>query len=157
LVDAGVDIRFPESGGSYIVPSRDWEPPTLDDLERAEAVKYAAALDAYLAPAGDHDIASRIVSLMAHYWTPKMGEAVWTSVTRDWIADLGEFPVWAIEKACETWRRRETKRPMPSELRHSCQTAVRNVRTEREVIRKCIGETQPERRDAGLPIKRIPK
>ena len=155
MVSGGLDLRFPEDGNAYSVVRRDWEPPVLSDLDRVEAVRHAEALDAYLAPAEDRDVAAKIVGLMAHYWTPKMGEAVWASVTRYWIADLGEFPGWAIDRACENWRRRQTKRPMPSELRHACQMAIRNLRAEREVIRKCLGEKPPERRAVDIPIKRM--
>ena len=57
---------------------------------------------------------------MAHYWTADDPIETRREQLIDWIEDLVEFgPATAVE-ACREWRRSETRRPMPADIRQIC-------------------------------------
>jgi hypothetical protein len=65
----------------------------------------------------EREIAIRVAGLLAHYWTPDTDPAAQRAQILDWIADLKEFPVGAVEGAIVTWRRTQSRRPAPADIR----------------------------------------
>jgi hypothetical protein len=62
-------------------------------------------------------IAIRVAGLLAHYWTADDDRATRRAQITDWVKDLEEFPLGAIEGAVMTWRRNERRRPTPADIR----------------------------------------
>lgn len=54
---------------------------------------------------------------MSHYWTSDDHPAIRQAQIEDWITDLIEFPIGVVEIVCQDWRRTQTRRPTPADLR----------------------------------------
>lgn len=65
-------------------------------------------------------IAERIATLLSHYWTSADAPEVRQRQMADWLDDLSEFPAHLVAEACQLWRRTETRRPMPGDIRTRC-------------------------------------
>lgn len=59
---------------------------------------------------------------MAHYWTADESATVRREQTDDWIEDLAEFPAAVVVAACREWRRTQSRRPTPADIRLLCVT-----------------------------------
>lgn len=79
-----------------------------------------------LRPAQEDHLATRIMAFMAHFYDPKMGEAVRSVVLLDWCRMLGDFPLWAIESAMDQWLSREQRKPTPKSILDLIPYAVRS-------------------------------
>lgn len=64
--------------------------------------------------------AALIGRLLAHYWTTNEPQEVRRAIAEDWLEDLGEFPAGVVEAACREWRRTQTRRPTPADIRTLC-------------------------------------
>lgn len=71
-----------------------------------------------------------LVRLSAHYWRPDYKPAQSREMWLDWIADLREFDIVAIEAACESYRRNSTSEffPKPGQLRTLAALEQKEVR-----------------------------
>jgi hypothetical protein len=58
-----------------------------------------------------------VTRLLAHYWAETDHPATRQAQIEDWIEDLVEFPIECVEEACKSWRRTQTRRPTPFEVR----------------------------------------
>lgn len=58
-----------------------------------------------------------MAGLLAHYWTGNDDRATRRAQILDWVSDLQEFPLGAIEGAIITWRRNNRNRPTPADIR----------------------------------------
>src|SRR6266852_3280399 len=65
-------------------------------------------------------IAERIAALLSHYWLPSDTPEVRSRAAGDWLADLEEFPASIVAEACQQWRRTQSRKPMPSDIRGLC-------------------------------------
>lgn len=65
-------------------------------------------------------VAGRVAALLAHYWTDPMPENLQAMLASDWLDDLVEFPAPIVAEACQSWRRTERRKPMPSDIRSRC-------------------------------------
>ncbi len=54
---------------------------------------------------------------MSHYWTADDHPAVRQAQIEDWLEDLCEFGVELVRFACADWRRSQTRRPTPADIR----------------------------------------
>ncbi len=63
------------------------------------------------------EIAALIARLMGHYWTADDDPASRRAQAEDWIDDLIEFDVGDVQNACVEWRRSQSRRPTPSDVR----------------------------------------
>jgi hypothetical protein len=63
------------------------------------------------------EYAVRIAGLLSHYWTTDDDRATRRAQIHNWIEDLKEYPLGAVEGALITWRRSQTKRPTPADIR----------------------------------------
>src|SRR6185437_6725921 len=68
----------------------------------------------------NRQIAERIATLLAHYWTPNDSPELRKLVAADWMSDLKEFPADVVSAACQDWRRSEARRPTPADIRKRC-------------------------------------
>ena len=64
--------------------------------------------------------AALIGRLLAHYWTTNEPQEVRRAIAEDWLEDLDEFPAGVVEAACREWRRAQTRRPTPADIRTLC-------------------------------------
>lgn len=64
-----------------------------------------------------NEIAGAVAALLVHYWTADDDAISRRLQVADWIQDLMEFPIGAIQGAIITWRRSQTKRPTPADIR----------------------------------------
>jgi len=78
---------------------------------------------------------------MLHYWTAQqLPDTARAAIAQDWVDDLAEFSPEIVAEACTAWRRSQTRRPTPADLRELCGLAQR--RSTR------IALPPPERHDA---------
>lgn len=97
------------------------------------------------------EIAGIVAALMSHYWTSDELMAQRESQITDWIADLIEYPVGLIEAACTEWRRSQTRRPTPADIRALCRESAPtgNLIVDHGEYRRQIGwENDAQRYDA---------
>ena len=100
----------------------DKRPPILTTQE-ADTMRVAAnLLRELLSPVQNiQAVISRITALLAHYYTPDLGEDLWALVTHDWSQALKPYPGWAIAQACQHWRDAEpSRRPTPGAIVQEC-------------------------------------
>lgn len=103
-----------------------WRPPAVvSDQQRADAQRAIPLLEERLRPASKADIAGRVMVALAHHYVARMPEAVHRGIARDWVSDLGEFPMWAIEAAFAEWRRTQDRKPTIVGIRRLCRAAVK--------------------------------
>jgi hypothetical protein len=103
-----------------------WRPPAVvSDEQRTDAQRAIPAIEARLRPAEKAEIAGRVMVALAHHYVAKMPDAVHRGIASDWCADLGEYPMWAIEAAFAEWRRTQDKKPTIAGIRRLCWAAVK--------------------------------
>lgn len=88
--------------------------------QTATAEHLLAEYRTYLAPVSPARLLARITTLLAHYWEGWADDRLREGVALDWADDLGEYPGWAIDSACRSWRRTETRKPTPADIRQRC-------------------------------------
>lgn len=122
-----------------------WRPPatvpadTIPDLQRQLSL-----LDEALLPAPRPALLARILGLLAHYRHEALPERLEMAVADDWADDLAEFPQWAIEDACQQWRRHPTKyryKPLPGDIRNLCEELVEKPAVMRSRVRAMLAKT----------------
>ncbi len=74
-----------------------------------------------------------IARLMNHYWTADDHPAVRQAQIEDWLEDLAEFGLGVVRFACGDWRRDQTRRPTPADIRRIA------------VVEWCRQNPQPQR------------
>jgi hypothetical protein len=72
-------------------------------------------------PATVSAISILVTKLLSHYWTAEEHPAARQAQVEDWIGDLIEFGSGVVQEACAEWRRSETRRPLPADIRKLCQ------------------------------------
>lgn len=85
-----------------------------------EVAQNAAVIAAVSVPAPASWISGRVATLLAHYWTPSMGDALQTAVAEDWLDELEGFPGWALHRACQWWASHDNhdrrRKPLPGDI-----------------------------------------
>lgn len=123
-----------------------WSPPVAIGMEDlAEARRMIPVYEAYLTPAPAPWVSGRIATLMAHYYTPDMPQALGAAVFGDWIDILDDLPAHAIQEAAKKWLRTETRRrPGPGDIRDLAMRLVGDEMKILERLRKIavMGERQ---------------
>lgn len=117
-----------------------WSVPAVVTAEQAtEARGMIVALDAHLAPAERQRTLARVMALLAHYYVAELPAQVQQALAEDWAEDVGEFPAWALDEACRTWRRANPRRkPTPGEIRDLCRREVATHRRQRDRLRQIV-------------------
>lgn len=109
----------------------DWHPPDLvppdavRDLPRVIMRQQEA-----MQPATDREIAVVLGKLAIHYGAQDRPEEHHRMAYEDWLSDLAEFPLVALNEAAREWRRTKPWPPKISEIRALCDTIVDRRRTE---------------------------
>jgi hypothetical protein len=91
---------------------------------------------------------------MNHYWTSDDPIAMRQAQIEDWIDDLIEFPLHAIEEAIREWRQTQTRRPTPAQIRSlavAAQRASRPLPRSREPVNSV--EQQADRTEYHASLK----
>jgi len=104
-----------------------------------------------LAPAEPDRLLGRVLALLSHYPAKGLTPDVEQLVAMDWVEDLGEFPVWAIDAAARAWRRTKKWRPSIAEMRALCEEACAQERVMAQRLRQIAGTRQGE----VIPVRRI--
>lgn len=130
--------RFGEDGFEGLAET--WSPPaTVTARQAAMAQRMLADLKgSILAPAEPDRLLGRVLALLSHYPAKGLTSDVEQLVAMDWVEDLGEFPVWAIDQAARTWRRTKKWRPSIAEMRALCEEACEKERQLVECLRKVL-------------------
>jgi hypothetical protein len=61
-------------------------------------------------------VSALVSRLLNHYWTADDHPAVRQAQVEDWLEDLCDFDLQAIEDACARWRRSWSRRPTPADI-----------------------------------------
>lgn len=142
-----------DGSGPYGYEPRElpWNPPaTVDPNDAGLARNMIPAYEAFLKPAPKSWISGRVATLMAHYYTPDMPQALAGAVLRDWADLLAEFPGHAIQEAAQKWLRTETrKRPTPGDIREMCQRLVGEEIKVLKRLRSLAERVDPDRARVG--------
>ena len=139
-LESGVRDRrflFPEHGGSRMV--EDWRAPSVPEgplLDEARA--HLAELEAFLEPAERGALLARVLALLSHFRSEANPPQVEQMIADDWAEDLAGFPMWAVEDACRTWRRKRKWRPQICEILALCATAVGDAAVRRDRLRALV-------------------
>ncbi len=103
-----------------------------------EAQGVLATVEQDLAPAGESVLIPRITGLLAHYWQQDADPRVKQMVLLDWVEGLSDFPKSVVHEACQTWLRRETKKPTIADIRQICHDQTRTTRRLRDRLRQVL-------------------
>lgn len=57
---------------------------------------------------------------MSHYWASDTPTEIRREMAMDWLDDLREFGPDIVSGACGAWRRSQTRRPTPADIRALC-------------------------------------
>lgn len=122
-----------------------WYPPEAVTADQEQAVRaILPAYDAYLKPPSIPWLSGRAATLMAHYFTPDMPQALAGAVLNDWVDIIGDLPQHAIAEACQKWLRTEPrKRPGPGDIRELALRLVEREMTHAKRLRALLN-TQPQ-------------
>ncbi len=66
------------------------------------------------------ELAAITTRLISHYWTANDDPRMRQAQIEDWIDDLIEFDVPVVTQVCQEWRRTQTRRPLPADIRRMC-------------------------------------
>lgn len=147
VIEAGVEERrllFPEAGGSRVVER--WRPVAIRRQEVLDEVRgHLAELEDALAPAERGPLLARVLALLSHYRADANPAQVEQMMADDWAEDLGEFPMWAVEDACRTWRRTRKWRPQICEMLALCRAAVGGAAERRDRLRALVEASEAAR------------
>lgn len=130
-----------------------WSPPaTVSARQVAMARRMLDDLeDTVLARAEPDRLLGRVLALLSHFPAKGLTPDVEQLVAMDWVEDLGEFPVWAIDAAARTWRRTKKWRPSIAEMRTLCEEACARERVLAQRLRQIAGACQ----GAVIPVRRM--
>jgi hypothetical protein len=134
-------VAVEAGGGVRIVERPDWTPPSLDDETRGSAESWRRRLDRHLVPADPERLGFAVGRLLAHRWrgrAEELSEGAQQAILTDWIDDLGEFPLWAVDEAMRTYRRTEEWAPTIAAIRRLCEAEVSEDRRTLRLLGKLL-------------------
>ena len=109
----------------------DWTPPARVPPDAArDLVRRIIRREEALRPATEREIAVALGRLAIHFWHPDQPEEIHRLAFEDWLEDLAEYPLVALNEAAREWRRAHPWAPRISEMRASCDAAINRRRTE---------------------------
>jgi len=90
----------------------------------AEAEKVRQALSVCTAAAETDWLKGRLAAFFTHYYTGTMPEAVHREIWKDWRAEIGAYPQWALSEAFRWWLSKENedrrRKPLPGDIGAIC-------------------------------------
>ena len=120
------------------VRTKGYQRLTIGPQTRLACQDYLRQADAAMQPAPRERIHARIVTLMAHYWTPQMPEKIWEAVGLDWAEVLKDLPWSAIERAALEWLRTKDRRPTPAQFRKIAVECIEDADDARAIVRRVL-------------------
>lgn len=95
-------------------------------------------------PAPRSWIASRVVTLLSHYFVAQQEAAVAEAVAEDWCAMLSDYPAWALAEAARWWMSHENSRkhlkPLPGDIQARAHALMEPVRVARLLVARGVVE-----------------
>lgn len=83
----------------------------------------------------DRAVAGLIARLLLHYWTPQqLSDGARAAMAADWLDDLREFGPDLVAEACASWRRTQSRRPTPADIRSLAIQAQRELAARSEML-----------------------
>lgn len=146
---ATVGILAPEKGGGVVIGIiPDWAPSDISPEIRMAATAAREALREHLAPSDPIYLSARVAKLLAHRWRFQRAEAINPGLQRelmvDWIDDLVEFPLWAIDTAAQEWRRSHEDFPTIAGIRRLSEEAVAGDRRTLRLLDRLLASQTTE-------------
>ena len=77
-------------------------------------------------------ILGQVLVLLTHYYMPDLPEEIREAQANDWFEDLAEFGPGVVEVACRQWRRMESWRPTPADIRDLANRELRRRQHEEQ-------------------------
>ena len=103
-----------------------WLPPAYVRTGLAELLPgLIQQYEVGMAPAAHNEVVAEVGSL---YAVTRSRDDISSHVVRVYASDLAEYPLWVIQEACRSWRRREPWFPAIAELRTECEHHARPAR-----------------------------
>jgi hypothetical protein len=82
-----------------------------------QAISHALKLTHTALREGDPErTMGRIMALLAHFFITPLPEKLHSAVFNDWLMMLEPFPSWAVESACTSWLKYQSKKPFPRDI-----------------------------------------
>jgi hypothetical protein len=105
-------------------------PSLRDDPETRK--RAAAAVSALSEPAHPAKTMARVLALLSPYYDKDTPQMVRQMEADDWAEALGEYPYWAIERACRWWKsganEYRRRRPLEGDIVARCRVEMQVVR-----------------------------
>lgn len=140
----GVDSKIVDAekgGGVELIDRPDWVPPPIDDMLNSQAKLFQQQLEGHLAPADGGRIGFAVGKFLAHRWRGRQDDIspeVQEALILDWVEDLAEMPMWAIENAIREWRRTQSWAPTIADIRIRCEREVEDDRRSLRLIERLL-------------------
>ena len=141
LIEEATETKYAlDFSAVFYIIRRRWKPPALADGTVAEIKIVLTEIEMRLSPARTGDMSTSALATLMQFYVPDVPKRVEVRMADDWIADLSEFPIWAIDAAFRDWRRSKNRRPVIAEIRSACDIAVREMRHWQRVFERCLDE-----------------
>lgn len=107
-------------------------------------------LPALSAPAHPQQIAKMVAVLLNMYFVVDQRSEVFKGIASRWLAELEEFPEWAIDRAVAWWTSRHNpkrdRRPMPGDIAARAQREMGHITVAQQQVRffEKYGDNPPE-------------
>lgn len=142
LLDSGKRAEIGDDGEVRVAD--DWQPPAIDDKQRAWISGNALPqLDELLAPADGVELTTRITTLLAHFYVANLPAKAHAVMIEDWRKALCDLPMWAIDAGCAKWFETEERKPTPAGIRRLAKLAVAEAEEDRQKLRKMVALPPP--------------
>jgi hypothetical protein len=156
-IDAGMVERrllFPEGGGIKVAER--WEAiPIQSDQMLAEVRLHLGELEEVLAPADRGALLARVLALLSHFRAEANPPQIEQAMADDWAEDLAEFPMWAVEEACRSWRRTRKWRPQICEILALCRESVGEATARRDRLRALVVASDTARNPMADRVRKL--
>ncbi len=108
-------------------------------------------------PATRQWISGRVATVLSQYFASSVPTEVMTAIAEDWFDELGEYPSWALQKACR-WgmsadNEKRRQKPLPGDIAARAREEMACVRMAERALRKF----NPKPTGAGQPDDERPR
>ena len=141
VLNTGLETRFTDSGDLFWVERTDWAVPPISEAGRESAKHWLVLLEQNLEPVDPAELGVAIGVFLGHRWRGRddeMSPVVRKAIHGDWIADLAEYPQWAVSAAMQTWRRTERWAPTIADIRGLCEAEVAQDRRTLRLLNRLL-------------------
>jgi hypothetical protein len=126
--------------------------------DKAEADRVKAMLPSLSAPAKPQQVAQMVAVLLNMYFVVDQRSEVFKGIASRWLAELEDFPEWAIDRAVTWWIGRDNpkrdRRPMPGDIAARAKREMGHINAARQQIKffEKYGDNPPDfvKRMAGV-------